>query len=345
VTSFCTAIKLLLRRTLQLYIFIQQIVQSLQTPKPLIYFLFSVLTFGFSTTQTASAQLVYPNIYIQADSTWTYKNLQLIPIRFQDVHYFENDIPKKMLSFQKAMETGKMQVKEYFFNGDANVHLLSVKNKSKQPILIQSGDMISGGKQDRMVAETKIIPPNAEEEFIQVYCIERGRWDKKVKPFKYGGNADAWLQKIMDSTNQQQHIWKEIEHRLPINNNVVTTFPYLQSFNDSINASKDYIDFFTQKFKASDSSFAGFIAITDTGIINCQVFAHSSLTINAYSSLLQAWVHSVLIKGKQPNIPSKKLHHFTDELFTNEEKQKHFLLSHGKSYEYLKKVFHIIAYP
>ncbi len=295
--------------------------------------------------QTIKAQLVYPNLLVQFDSVWTYEKLQLIPIRFKESEPQQTGLPSNIISLEEAMRKGKIQIKEFYYNGDANVHVLAIKNKSNQSILLQNGDMLKGGKQDRMIAESKIIPPKKENEFVEVYCIERGRWDKKAKPFTYAGNADAWLQKVMDSSNLQQQVWKEIEHRLPANNDVKTTWPYLQSFNDSSNAANTYIDFFTKKIKASDSLFAGFIAITDSSIISCEVFASTRLTLTAYNNLLQGWVHAVLVKGGTPAIPSKKLRHFTDELFTNEEKQKKFLLTHGKAYQYQNKVFHIVAYP
>jgi len=45
------------------------------------------------------------------------------------------------------------------------------------------------------VAETKIIESKNEEQFIAVYCIEKGRWDDKPKPFVYAGAADINLRK------------------------------------------------------------------------------------------------------------------------------------------------------
>ena len=258
-------------------------------------------------------------IRIEYDSGWTYKNLTLIPIRFKTEGYPLFYFPTRLISLKEAMQSGKIKFKEFYFEKDATVRILKVDNSSNDYVLLQDGEMITGGKQDRMLAESKIIYPNQKDQFVDVFCIEQNRWDKKPKPFKYAGAADDNLKRIMNQTNQQQFIWKEIDRRLYINGQFSKTAAYLELHNSHEKEDTAYSNFFTQKMQTSDSMFAGFIALTDTSVISCEVFATT------------------------PDMPYKRLKIFTDALFENEDKQKIFLQKHGKAFICEKKVFHIIA--
>ena len=291
----------------------------------------------------AKAQLTYQTIRIEYDSGWTYKNLTLIPIRFKTEGYPLFYFPTRLISLKEAMQSGKIKFKEFYFEKDATVRILKVDNSSNDYVLLQDGEMITGGKQDRMLAESKIIYPNQKDQFVDVFCIEQNRWDKKPKPFKYAGAADDNLKRIMNQTNQQQFIWKEIDRRLYINGQFSKTAAYLELHNSHEKEDTAYSNFFTQKMQTSDSMFAGFIALTDTSVISCEVFATTTLAMASYNSMLQGWISSALLNGKTPDMPYKRLKIFTDALFENEDKQKIFLQKHGKAFICEKKVFHIIA--
>lgn len=146
---------------------------------------------------STKAQLVFPDVYVQYDSVWTYKNLQLIPIKFIGNAVTENRklFPQNIITLQQAMQSNKVAVKEIKFEKGADVSVLVIKNNSGKNILLNAGELIAGGKQDRVVAETKIIQSQTDEQYITVFCVEKGRWDDKPKPFVYGGSADINLRK------------------------------------------------------------------------------------------------------------------------------------------------------
>ena len=56
------------------------------------------------------------------------------------------------------------------------VNQLVLINQSKRPLLLLSGELVSGGKQDRIIAKDRIVPPGAEPLPLNVFCVEHGRW-------------------------------------------------------------------------------------------------------------------------------------------------------------------------
>jgi hypothetical protein len=56
------------------------------------------------------------------------------------------------------------------------VNQLVLVNRSKRPLLLLAGELVSGGKQDRIIAKDRIVAPGAEPLPLDVFCVEHGRW-------------------------------------------------------------------------------------------------------------------------------------------------------------------------
>lgn len=303
-----------------------------------------IFFFTFSICQS-QAQLTYEQLRVDFDSAWVCNHVQLVPIRFKDKGLADNQLPKQFLSLAKAMQQKKVEIKENHFEGNADVRTILIKNLSKENILVMNGDLLKGGKQDRMISETKLIAPGKEVEYLNVFCVEKGRWSKKPKAFSYAGFAGNNLRKVADSTAIQQYVWTEIEKEFKHGNMVSEAFPYLEIQQKELGKDTACFNYFISKFKASDSSFAGFIAVSDTTIIGCDVFASAQFTNVAFTNLLSAYFQAANHESSRPiPIPTDKLKHFGEQLFGNEEKQKTFLQHHGKMSLANKKPVHIAAY-
>lgn len=99
---------------------------------------------------------------------YTHQNLTIFLIHGQDVNSNKN-----LITLQEAME---MKVFKVYETEDVNE--LIVENISpKYDVFIQSGDIVKGGKQDRVLAISIIIPRNSGKVSIEAFCVESDRWD------------------------------------------------------------------------------------------------------------------------------------------------------------------------
>jgi hypothetical protein len=57
-----------------------------------------------------------------------------------------------------------------------SVNQLVLVNRSKRPLLLLAGELVSGGKQDRVIGKDRIVPVGAEPLPLNVFCVEHGRW-------------------------------------------------------------------------------------------------------------------------------------------------------------------------
>jgi hypothetical protein len=100
----------------------------------------------------------------------THENLSVFLIRGQ------NKIEgKEFLTLQEAIDRKVAVVHE---TGD--VGELFIDNKHpKIYIYIQQGDIVKGGKQDRVISFDVVVPPKTERLSLKSFCVEQGRWSKR----------------------------------------------------------------------------------------------------------------------------------------------------------------------
>jgi hypothetical protein len=58
----------------------------------------------------------------------------------------------------------------------AEVNRLVLVNNSKRPLLLLAGEVVSGGKQDRVIGKDRIVPAESDPVDLSVFCVEPGRW-------------------------------------------------------------------------------------------------------------------------------------------------------------------------
>ncbi|HEY1985953.1 MAG TPA: DUF6569 family protein [Terracidiphilus sp.] len=97
------------------------------------------------------------------------------------------------------------------------VNTLVLVNNSDKPLLLLAGEVVTGGKQDRVIAKDRIVPPGGDPIDLSVFCIEPGRWTESSASF--GASAKmpaagfmvqpAVREQAMAAKNQQQ-VWNSV---------------------------------------------------------------------------------------------------------------------------------------
>src|SRR5260370_12679639 len=59
---------------------------------------------------------------------------------------------------------------------DAEVNRLVLVNNSKRPLLLLAGEIVTGGKQDRVIGEDPIVAPDGEPGDLRDFCCDSGSW-------------------------------------------------------------------------------------------------------------------------------------------------------------------------
>jgi hypothetical protein len=69
----------------------------------------------------------------------------------------------------------------------AEVNRLVLINNSKRPLLLLAGEIVAGGKQDRVIGKDRIVPAESDPVDLSVFCVEPGRWVASSNHFGSSG--------------------------------------------------------------------------------------------------------------------------------------------------------------
>jgi hypothetical protein len=101
--------------------------------------------------------------------------LGVIPILAEEVPELEELEP-----LQRSLEIGLVRITETSPAGE--VPFLLLENTGDNPIIILDGEEVVGGKQNRIINTTLVIPENTSVK-IPVSCIQAGRWQHEKADF------------------------------------------------------------------------------------------------------------------------------------------------------------------
>jgi hypothetical protein len=71
----------------------------------------------------------------------------------------------------------------------AEVNRLVLINNSKRPLLLLAGEIVAGGKQDRVIGKDRIVPAESDPVDLNVFCVEPGRWVASSTNFGASGTT------------------------------------------------------------------------------------------------------------------------------------------------------------
>ena len=94
----------------------------------------------------------------------------------------------------------------------ARVNTLVLVNNSKHPLILLAGEIVTGGKQDRVVGKDRVIPAESDPVDLGVFCVEPGRWVESSAQFSTMKSQMAQpsvRSKAMVAQNQQQ-VWDSV---------------------------------------------------------------------------------------------------------------------------------------
>jgi hypothetical protein len=95
---------------------------------------------------------------------------------------------RDFLTLDEGLKEGLVTIAE---QERETVGALRIENQSDRPLYLQEGERLSGGKQDRIIATSLVIPPRSGQMTVATFCVEQSRWveGKRGKEFGFVVNA------------------------------------------------------------------------------------------------------------------------------------------------------------
>ncbi len=96
--------------------------------------------------------------------------------------------------------------------GGATVNSLVLINNSDRPLLLLAGEIVTGGKQDRVIGKDRLVPAHSDPIDLSVFCVEPGRWTGATAEFKDTSSqmAQPSVRARAMADKDQQAVWNSV---------------------------------------------------------------------------------------------------------------------------------------
>lgn len=207
----------------------------------------------------------------------------------------------------------------------ATVPELIVENRGKTHVLLLAGEIVLGGKQNRVLSEDILLPPLSGPRNIGVYCVEQGRWAGGTKHFEAKGTfaAPALRARVMKKAGQGS-VWSEVDRYARIAGAPSPTRSYQDIYEkpevqDHIKAVEQGID---QRTAPGSLGAAVFVGQTLAGL---DIFHAPGLFGREWPKLLRAHALEAYRQPRRPAGDEARLRGRVEEVLTGAAKAEGIL--------------------
>jgi hypothetical protein len=295
--------------------------------------------------------------------SYTYGNLRIYPIMANETFINEHKNIGGFLLLKQAIKDKKIIIKETGASISENpnrvqshnsigirgtVNKLIANNVSNDTIFIMAGEIVKGGKQDRVIAKDVVIPPGKQLD-LGAFCVEKNRWTtKNGNKGSFTGHSDMLsidIREVVTEQESQSEVWKKVDMHTSINDASSKTCAYtnLENSKEYQDKLKKYMNKFEKSF-VNNNKVIGFIAVTGNEIIGCDLFATNDLFKDSYKSLIHSYIGSAITTGAPVVVASAKVFAYLDKILKNESEQDKNIEKNGTLYKWMGRKLHITTY-
>jgi hypothetical protein len=149
----------------------------------------------------------------------TYENISIFPV----ISSVSRDT-SAFVTLDEGLSSGEVVVREQGSDGmarsrgislpqsssGASVNQLVLINRGKRPVLLLAGELVSGGKQDRIIAKDRIVAPGADPLPLDVFCVEHGRWSSGLQFSAANTMVHPSVREQAAVNQSQTEVWESV---------------------------------------------------------------------------------------------------------------------------------------
>ena len=210
---------------------------------------------------------------------------------------------EKLLVLDEAMSKKLVRIKE---NPSEDVNSLTLTNKSDQALFLLAGEVIIGGKQDRIIGRNTIIPAKKTLS-VPVFCVEHGRWDNSSKEFTTAKALAHGRLRGSASFDTQSDVWKEVaaKHELRKTKSSTDTYRKVASQQSDGTLAKweKQVDTAIGKLADADKAkLVGFAVAVNGKVATVDVFDNPTLFKKLQGKLVRSYITEAIDVKKQKDV-------------------------------------------
>lgn len=121
---------------------------------------------------------------LELTGPYVYQNLVVFAVRDRNTTHHQ-----EILTLEEGLAQKVVTIEEV-----GQVNRLLASNQGKNSVYLQSGDIVKGGQQDRVLQHDTLLPPGSRQVPLDVFCVESGRWQGRGgEPVRHFTSSNASL--------------------------------------------------------------------------------------------------------------------------------------------------------
>ncbi len=199
--------------------------------------------------------------------------------------------PQDVLVLDQAFAGKLVKIKEI---DDEDVNNLTLTNKADRPLFLLAGEVIIGGKQDRIIGANTVIPAKTTQT-VPVFCVEHGRWDDGNREFTTGKALAHGRLRGQASFANQQEVWTEVSAKNAARKTTNSTDTYrkvaTQQSDGTLGKSEKLVDAALAKIPATDRTrMVGYVVALNGKVATVDVFQSPTLFKKLENKLVRSYL-------------------------------------------------------
>jgi hypothetical protein len=232
---------------------------------------------------------------------------------------------------------------------DAEVNRLVLVNNSKRPLLLLAGEIVTGGKQDRVIGKDRIVPPESDPVDLSVFCVEPGRWVPANGKADFGTSRGGVIGGVLAapsvrvpamSAKNQQQVWDQVGNAKV----AMEAAPMVTTSNETVselNSTSSYARVMENKDvqkqiesvaapvergyesvirQLRDKNAVGVVVAVNGELVWADIFASTHLLQKYWPKLVRSYAtEAVITRAKAAQVATKDAQKFLDNLEARHE--------------------------
>ncbi|HZY81881.1 MAG TPA: DUF6569 family protein [Cyclobacteriaceae bacterium] len=306
----------------------------------------TLILFILVLTQTAFAQYTKENLSMASVSNYAYQNLKLYPIRANQAFQQQHRDVGNYKTLQESLKEKKLKITESSKDGDVNT--LFIENVSNDTIMVLAGEVIQGGKQDRVISNDFIIYPKSGKKDLDVFCVESGRWQQNGTGSDFNTYYTISTKEVRKAAaveKEQGKVWEKVAETTQ-KNNVSAPTNALTAMKDA-NTFKAELKTYTSRLRDSfrdQKDVIGVVAVSGKTILGCDMFATHDIFMSYYPNLLDSYATEAITSGGPVTVSYEQVDKYLMELISDESKQDQKVKDNGTMLKEKGRKYHISTF-
>jgi hypothetical protein len=257
----------------------------------------------------------------------SFSNLTIFPVTSDDWPSAE-----RFITLDEGLKSGGVTITELGGtrlvrhrgqSDNAEVNTLALTNKTGKTLILLAGELLVGGKQDRIVDHDRLVPSDDAPIALGVFCVEHGRWQGSTTAFDQnqtavhpprgarnflagggGGGAGAGqianpaVREKAEAKKSQSEVWSKVGETTEVVNARSASGALTRAYQDGKVAMRTGPYIRDLKDKCAGKNVVGVVVAVNGEPVNSDIFASPSLFRRYWPKLLESYALEAISAGK-----------------------------------------------